>query len=102
MRLSWERVRHAIGYELEVALSDGQRLYFPAPAKQRALKLSTVASRQNGIVTIRAIDRLHRKGPDAALPRRTAALIAVGQARSLLGLCVTRRAPRKPAARDPR
>lgn len=56
---------NAIGYELVVTLADGQRLFLPTPAKQRALRLATLISRQNGTVTIRAIDGLRRPGPQA-------------------------------------
>ena len=72
VRVSWQGVRDAIGYELVVMLSDGQKLFLPTPARQRTLTLSSVASRQNGIVTIRALDRLKRPSRPAQVRFRAA------------------------------
>lgn len=66
VRVAWTRVPHAAGYELTLTLADGQRLFLPMDAKRRALRLGTLASGQNGTVSIRATDRLGRSGASAS------------------------------------
>ena len=72
VRVAWTPVAYATGYELTITLADGQRLFVPTPARQRALRLGSLASRQNGTVSIRAVDRMHRRGPESRMRYRAA------------------------------